>query len=100
MARASPMVVSHTVEASNAGKWHLGAPRGRRKLLRTRLGGASAGVVAPPGLRKQTLHQRTWYVAAVLPLCTLLLPYYYHAGTAPTLVRLALRLPIGLLGFS
>ena len=30
---------------------------------------ASAGVVAPPGLRKQTLHRRTWYgrYAAVLP---------------------------------
>ena len=45
----------------STGKWHLGAPRGRKKLLRTRLGDAPAGVVAPPGLRKQTLHQRTWY---------------------------------------
>ena len=56
----------------STGKRHLGAPRGRKKLLRTRLGGASAGVVAPPGLRKQTLHRRTWYgrYAAVLPLCS------------------------------
>ena len=40
-------------------------------LFPTLLGGASAGVVAPPGLRKQTLHRRTWYgrYAAVLPLC-------------------------------
>jgi hypothetical protein len=48
------------------------APRGRKKLLpsRTRLGGASAEVVAPPGLRKQTFHQRTWYAryAAVTSL--------------------------------
>ena len=59
---------------------------------------ASAGVVAPPGLRKLTLQRRTWYgrYAAVLPpgiICYLRAHWAFSWGLATSMAAILAKTP-------